>query len=90
MPTVITLVENPACHFCADAEAGLDQLAREFPVTVDRVPADSDAGQALVGHHRPSMFPLILVDGSYFSAGRLPRAKLRALLVGGTAVGDRS
>jgi hypothetical protein len=55
-------------------------LGREYPIRVDRVEADSAAGQALVGAHRPAMFPLVLVDGAFFSAGRLPRRKLRALL----------
>jgi hypothetical protein len=31
------------------------------------------------------MFPLVLVDGAVFSTGRLPRRKLRALLVKRTA-----
>jgi glutaredoxin len=79
--TTITLVHTPACHFCADAQAALADLDREYPVRVDRVEADSDAGRALVGAHRPAMFPLVLVDGAFFSAGRLPRRKLRTLLV---------
>ncbi len=29
----------------------------------------------------PGMFPLVLVDGAFFSVGRLPRKKLRKLLV---------
>jgi hypothetical protein len=81
MPTTtITLVHAPACHFCADAQVALTDLGREYPILVDRVEADSVAGQALVGAHRAGMFPLVLVDGAFFSAGRLPRRKLRALL----------
>jgi hypothetical protein len=78
--TTITLVHAPACHYCADAQVALTDLGREHPIRVDRVAADSDAGRALVGAHRPGMFPLILVDGAFFSAGRLPRRKLRDLL----------
>ena len=80
MSTTITLVHTPACHFCADAQAALTELGREFAIRVDLVAADSDAGQALIGAHRPAMFPLVLLDGVYFSVGRLPRRKLSARL----------
>lgn len=78
--TTITLVHTPACHLCADAEAALTDLGRQVPLEIDLVPADSDAGQALIATHRPAMFPLILADGEFVSAGRLPRGKLRGLL----------
>jgi hypothetical protein len=77
---VITLVHAPACHFCDDARAALADLAREYPLRVDLVDATSARGAALVGEHRPGMFPLVLLDGRVFSQGRLPRRKLRALL----------
>ena len=80
MPTTITLVHTPACHFCADAQAALAELGRDFAIQVDLVAADSDAGQALIGAHRPAMFPLVLLDGAYFSVGRLPRRRLSAQL----------
>ncbi|GAA0467150.1 hypothetical protein Aca07nite_71450 [Actinoplanes capillaceus] len=78
--TIITLVEAPACHFCVDAQHALTELARQHPIRVDLVAADSDAGQHLIAAHRPAMFPLVLLDGAFFSAGRLPRRKLQALL----------
>ncbi|HET8680453.1 MAG TPA: hypothetical protein VFM54_01050 [Micromonosporaceae bacterium] len=76
----VTLVHGPACHLCFDAQAALTELSRELPIRVELVAADSDAGRDLVGAHRPAMFPLVLVDGVFFSAGRLPRRKLRARL----------
>lgn len=79
-PTIITLVHAPACHFCVDAQDALDELARQHPIVVELVDADSDAGQRLLATHRPTMFPLVLVDGRLFSVGRLPRRKLQALL----------
>lgn len=76
----ITLVHSVACHYCDDAEEGLAQLRRDFAFDVQLVPADSDAGRELIGLHRPAMFPLVLADGEFLSAGRLPRGKLRAWL----------
>lgn len=78
--TVVTVVHSPACHFCADAEQALNELAREFPLVLDFVAAAEARGESLVREHRAPMFPLVLVDGAFFSFGRLPRKKLRRLL----------
>ncbi|WP_448059223.1 glutaredoxin [Cellulomonas hominis] len=80
-PTVtVTVVHAPACHFCEDAEAGLAELAARFALDVRVVGIESPEGQRLVAVHRPAMNPLVLVDGEYFSSGRLPRKKLVKLL----------
>jgi glutaredoxin len=79
-PTDITLVHAEACHFCTDAGETLEDLARAFAIDVHTVRADSDEGRALIAAHRPAMSPLVLVDGQFFSHGRLPRKKLTRLL----------
>jgi hypothetical protein len=76
----ITVVHAPACHFCDDAEQALSVLAERFPLTVRVVALESDEGLLLTAKHRPAMNPLVLIDGRFFSAGRLPRKKLTALL----------
>lgn len=76
----VTLVHSPACHFCDDAAEALAALATTHPVDVTTVALESPEGATLVARHRPSMNPLVLVDGEYFSSGRLPRKKLQRLL----------
>ncbi len=76
----VTVVHADACHFCEDALDALRDLTEEYPLWVTAVPADSPEGQRLLAEHRVGMFPLVLVDGRYFSQGRLPRRKLRMLL----------
>jgi len=76
----VTVVPSPACHFCEDAEQALADLAGSFAFELELVPLDSARGTALVAEHRPALNPLVLVDGAYFSAGRLPRKKLAGLL----------
>jgi hypothetical protein len=49
-------------------------------LTVRVVALESDEGLLLTAKHRPAMNPLVLIDGRFFSAGRLPRKKLTALL----------
>jgi glutaredoxin len=78
--TRVTLVHAEACHFCTDAGEALDELARTFALDVRSVPADSDEGRALIAQHRPAMSPLVVVDGAFFSHGRLPRKMLTRLL----------
>lgn len=76
----VTLVHSEACHYCDDAGAVLAEFAREFPLDIRLVALDSPEGEEAVAAHRPAMSPLVLIDGRYFSAGRLPRKRLRALL----------
>ena len=76
----ITVVHSPACHFCDYARAVLADLATEFPLTVEFVDCTEPRGAALIRQHRAGMYPLVLLDGGFFSAGRLPRKKLRAQL----------
>jgi len=79
-PVQVTLVTAPACHFCEDAQATLAELAQDCPLSLREVAAESSEGQALLHAHGAGMFPLVLVDGAFFSAGRLPRRKLARLL----------
>lgn len=76
----VIVVEAPACHFCAEARAVLDVLAAEYPLQLEVVDIRSDRGRELVAAHRPALNPLVLLDGEFFSNGRLPRRKLDKLL----------
>lgn len=81
-PISVTLVHSPACHYCDDAEAALRELSTTYAIDVSVVSIDSTAGAELVARHRPGLNPLILVDGEFFSSGRLPRKKLVKMLQG--------
>jgi hypothetical protein len=78
----VTVVIARGCHFCDDARQALAELGRLYPLAVEELSANSPVGQALVLEHGTGLFPLVLVDGAFFSAGRLPRRKLAALLAG--------
>src|SRR5665647_2224825 len=81
IPVVVTVVEAPACHLCDDAKSALAALARSFPMRVRVVSIGDEDGRALMEQHRAPMSPLVLLDGEYFSSGRLPRRKLERRLV---------
>lgn len=83
---VITVVQTSGCHFCVQAEESLEVLAARYPIHVSLVDVESPEGVRLTQQHRPAMNPLVLVDGRFFSSGRLPRKKLTALL--GRVAGD--
>lgn len=85
--TRVTLVTAPGCHYCTEAAAAIGELADAgYPLALETVAATSSRGLELIAQHRPTMNPLVLVDEGYFSAGRLPRRKLRALLDERTAI----
>lgn len=77
---VLTVVGSEACHFCADAQRVLTNLATAYPLSIDTLDVRSEAGRALMTRHRAPMSPLVLLDGAFFSSGRLPRRKLERLL----------
>ncbi len=79
-PAHITVVRTPACHFCHDAAQALAALALDHPVVLTTHEASSAEGAELIAEHRPAMSPLVLLDGTFFSAGRLPRRKLARAL----------
>ena len=72
----VTVVVATACHLCEDAVTELIQRSTLGQVDVEVVQADSERGRTLLSEHRPTMFPLVLIDGRYFSVGRLSRRKL--------------
>lgn len=81
-PVQITVVESPACHFCADAHHALAALATNYAIRVETIDMRSEIGRALIAQHRAPMSPLVLLDGKFFSSGRLPRRKLEKTLSG--------
>lgn len=85
---VVTLVTASGCHLCDEAHTTLTAMIDGgASISLDVVAASSDLGRILIARHRPPMNPLVLIDGSYFSAGRLPRRKLEALLRRRTSIG---
>jgi glutaredoxin len=76
IPVEVTLVEAPACHLCEDAKSTLAVLARSYPLTVHVVSIEDEVGRELMQTHRAPMSPLVLLDGKYFSSGRLPLRKI--------------
>jgi hypothetical protein len=79
-PVEVTLVEAPACHLCEDAKSALVVIAQSYPMTVNVLSVLEEPGRTLMQEHRAPMSPLVLLDGEYFSSGRLPRRKLEKRL----------
>ncbi len=76
----VTIVTARGCHHCEDAGQALAEFSRFYPLTVEEFAAYSPAGEAMALEYGTGIFPLVLVDGAFFSAGRLPRNKLARLL----------
>ena len=78
--TLVTLLTKPDCGFCDQAKQTLDRLGREFDLTVEVVPLESEAGRALAAGSGMVFPPGVLLDGQPFSYGRLSERKLRRVL----------
>lgn len=76
----VTVVTANACHHCHDAIDVLMKNAVSYQIDVREVPSSCAEGRELIATHRPPMSPLVLINGEYFSSGRLPRKKLRDYL----------
>lgn len=80
-PAQITVVTAPACHFCRDALDALAEIGATFPIEVTELDVRTPIGMVLMQQHGAAMSPLVLMDGAFVSAGRLPRGKLASLLL---------
>lgn len=78
-PTLI-LVVSSSCHLCEEAQGALAEMVPEFDLDVRIVDAASSEGWALIARYRAGLLPLAILDGAWFSAGRLPPKKLRRAL----------
>ena len=80
-PARITIVEAPGCHLCADAHEAVAALVEQgYRIEIDTVDPRSADGRTLMQRHRAGLSPLVLVDDTFFSHGRLPRRKLARLI----------
>lgn len=86
-PPLVTVVQSPACHHCHEAREVLTTLQGVLPMRVELVEVTTREGLALAGVHRPASYPLVLLDGEFFSSGRLPVTRLVAALE--ARAGDR-
>lgn len=76
----VTIVTSEACHWCEEAKDTIERLSRSHPLQIRTVDALEPEGRQLLHAHAASMYPLVLVDGQYFSHGRLPRRRFEELL----------
>ncbi|MEP7017969.1 MAG: hypothetical protein ABI899_08120 [Actinomycetota bacterium] len=76
----VTVVEAPACHLCEDAKSALAVISQSYPMNISVLSVLDEPGRTLMQEHRAPMSPLVLLDGEYFSSGRLPRRKLEKRL----------
>ena len=70
------------CMIVAQTNAQVDDLAIRYPLTVESIDVRSAEGLRLMARHRAALSPLVLLDGVFFSHGRLPRRKLHKTLAG--------
>lgn len=76
----VLLLTRDDCHHCEQAKEVLESLRDEYGLNVRELPLESDEGRRL-GLETGALFPpVVLLDGKYFSYGRLSERKLRKAL----------
>ncbi|MDT0275555.1 glutaredoxin family protein [Blastococcus goldschmidtiae] len=75
--TVVTLLTQTSCSFCEQAKETLAQLSQEQDFETEEISLQTEEGRALGERHGVLFAPGILVDGEFFSFGRLSERKLR-------------
>ena len=78
--TEIVLLTKSECSFCEQAKEALVRLANEYPLEVREVALDSEEGRRLAADAGAPFPPVVFVDGTPFSYGRLSERKLRKAL----------
>lgn len=79
-PIHVTLLTQAQCGFCEQAQETLERLAREYPLTLTNVNLASAEGHQLALRHGIIFAPGVLLDGAFFSYGRVSERKLRRAL----------
>lgn len=73
----VLILTQENCHFCHSAKAMLDQLSREYPLSISTLSLESPAGQALAEKGGILFPPGIFLDGEPCCYGRPSEARLR-------------
>lgn len=82
--TEILLLTKGDCQLCDQAKATLGRLADDFELTVREVELESEEGGRLALEGEAPFPPVVFLDGSPFSYGRVSERKLRKALDGST------
>ena len=75
--TVITLLTQTSCSFCEQAKETLARLSQEESFETEEMSLETEDGRVLGERYGVLFAPGILVDGEFFSFGRLSERKLR-------------
>ena len=75
--SVVTLLTQTSCTFCEQAKETLARLSEEESFETEEISLETEEGRALGERHGVLFAPGVLVDGDFFSFGRLSERKLR-------------
>ena len=78
--TDITVLTQPSCAFCDQAQEILLRLAADYTFNVQEIELGTEEGRKLALQHAVMFAPGILIDGKLFSYGRLSEKKLKSQL----------
>lgn len=79
-PVQITLLSQSSCGFCDHAKEVLSRVGADYPLRITEIDLAGEEGQRLAARAGVLFAPGVLVDGEFFSFGRISERRLRRTL----------
>jgi glutaredoxin len=79
-PIQITLLSQSSCGFCDHAKEVLSRVGADYPLRITEIDLAGEEGQRLAARAGVLFAPGVLVDGEFFSFGRISERRLRRTL----------
>jgi thiol-disulfide isomerase/thioredoxin len=79
-PVQITLLSQSWCGLCDHAKEVLSRIGADYPLRITEIDLAGEEGQRLAARAGVLFAPGVLVDGEFFSFGRISERRLRRIL----------
>jgi len=76
----VTVLTQPSCAYCDQAKEILSRLAPDYSLDINEIGLLTEDGRKLAVANGVMFAPGILIDGKFFSFGRLSEKKLKSKL----------
>jgi glutaredoxin len=79
-PVQITVLSQSSCGFCDHAKEVLSRVGADYSLRITEIDLAGEEGQRLAARAGVLFAPGVLVDGEFFSFGRISERRLRRIL----------
>lgn len=73
----VTIITTQGCAHCIEAKKTLNQLKKDYDLTIQEIDATSSEGQKLIQKHKILSSPGILINDQFFAMGGATEGQFR-------------